>query len=225
MSRPFEGRRNALESKRDDVRIVERGHGEHRAAECGLEALQGLVEPRVVVHEIDHHRAGLGKREERGGVELGARELRHVLLVVKRIDHQQVAAFGRQGLCAVANLDREARVIGRQPEMRAGGGHDARIELDYAHSGFSEMPEKKLRQRTAAETDHQRLARLGMEQQEGHHAARVLELERERVGEAHRALDRLAADVQRAHAARIVHCYRCFLLADGLLLIAMLPSR
>jgi len=61
----------------------------------------------------------------------------------------------------------------------------------------------------------ERLARLGMEQQERHHAARVLELDA--YGSARRIALWIASppDMQRAHAARIVDCYRCFLLADA----------
>jgi hypothetical protein len=38
-----------------------------------------------------------------------------------------------------------------------------------------------------------------------HHRLRVIELERVGGGEAHRALDRLAAEMQRSHAARLAH--------------------
>src|ERR687888_2081990 len=86
------------------------------------------------------------------------------------------------------------------------------------------MPMKKLGQRRAPEPDHERVARLGMHQQERHHAARVVERERMWIVDAHRALDRLAADVQRAHAAGIAHgdgglrfaAQRRFFLAFGL---------
>ena len=44
-----------------------------------------------------------------------------------------------------------------------------------------------------------------MEQQNRHHAARVVERERVWIVDAHRALDRLAADVQVANAARLAH--------------------
>src|SRR5919197_6388373 len=95
------------------------------------------------------------------------------------------------------------------------------------------MPVKKLGQRRAAEPDHQRVARLGMHQQERHHAARVVERERMRIVDAHRALDRLAADVQRAHAAGIAHgdgglrfatAQRRFFLALGLGRAAAAPT-
>ena len=46
-------------------------------------------------------------------------------------------------------------------------------------------------------------SRLRMNEEESHHTARVVEREGEGLGDAHRALDRLAADMQRAHAARV----------------------
>src|SRR5216684_1206643 len=63
---------------------------EHGAAESALQALQRLVEFRVVVHEVDHHHARLREREESAVVELGAGELRHVLLVLESVDDQRV---------------------------------------------------------------------------------------------------------------------------------------
>src|SRR5205085_7063776 len=74
---------------------------------------------------------------------------------------------------------------------------------------------EKLGQRCAAQADHQRLARLRVKKQERHHAARVVERERMRIVQAHRALDRLAADVQRAHAARVAHRDRGLALAGA----------
>src|SRR5438045_1247189 len=56
---PGHASRRAAKSERENVRIVERGHGEHRAAESTLEALQVQVELRIVVHEVDHHHARL----------------------------------------------------------------------------------------------------------------------------------------------------------------------
>jgi len=50
-----------------------------------------------------------------------------VRLVVIGVDQQQVAAFRRQRLRPVADLDREARVVGRQREVRARRADDARI--------------------------------------------------------------------------------------------------
>src|SRR5205085_4106147 len=67
------------------------------------------------------------------------------------------------------------------------------------------MAVEELRQRRAAQADHERLARLRVHEQERHHAARVVERERMRIVDAHRALDRLAADVQGPHAARVAH--------------------
>src|SRR5437899_8561504 len=83
---------------------------------------------------------------------------------------------------------------------------------------------KKLGQRRAAQTNHQRVVRLGMHEQKRHHAARVVERERMRIVDAHGALDRLATDVQGAHAAGIAHrdgrlrfaAQRRFFLALGL---------
>jgi len=62
---------------------------------------------------------------------------------------------------------------------------------------------KELGERPAAQADHERLPRLRVKQEKCHHAARVVEREGVGLGDAHRALDRLAADVQRAHAARV----------------------
>src|SRR5690348_16465151 len=67
------------------------------------------------------------------------------------------------------------------------------------------MTVEKLGKRGATQSEHQRVARLRMHEQERHHAARVVERERMRIVDAHRALDRLAADVQRPHATRIAH--------------------
>ena len=62
---------------------------------------------------------------------------------------------------------------------------------------------QELRERSASQPDQQRFARLGMKEQERHHAAGVVERERVRIVEPHRALHRLSADVQRAHAASL----------------------
>src|SRR6266850_2272166 len=117
--RPFDARRRPLQSEHQEVRVVERRQRQHRAAECALQAVQRLVELRVVVHEVDHHHARLSEREESAVVELGAGELRHVLLVLEGVDDQRVAAFRREGRGAVADLDRQARVVRRQREVRA----------------------------------------------------------------------------------------------------------
>src|SRR6185295_18138488 len=90
-----DSRRNAFQRKHEDIRVVERRHRQHRAAEGSLEALQRLVELRVVVHEVHHQRARLGQREKSAVVELGAGEARHVQLVLERVEHQHVAAFRR----------------------------------------------------------------------------------------------------------------------------------
>src|SRR5258708_5930913 len=116
---PRDARRRPAESEREDVRVVERGHREDRAAEGALEALQVEVELRIVVHEVDDQHAGFAQREERPIVEFARGELRHVELVLERIDHQEVAALRRQRLGPVADLDRKALVVGRQRELGA----------------------------------------------------------------------------------------------------------
>ena len=81
-------------------------------------------------------------------------------------------------------------------EQGARGGDHALVEFHDVRAQAREAPVEELGERAAAQADHQRAPRLRMEQQERHHAARVVELERERILQAHRALDRLAADVQ-----------------------------
>jgi len=130
-----------------------------------------------------------------------------VRLVVVGVHHQHVAAFRRERLGAVADLHGEALAVRRQREVGACGRHDARIELDHADPGLPQVPEEELGKRAAAKADHQRAARLGMEQQESHHATGVVERQREGIAEPHRALDRLAADVQRAHPALVADRY------------------
>jgi len=143
------------------------------------------------------------EREESAVVELGAGELRHVLLVLKGVDDQRVAAFRRERRGAVADLDCQARVVRRQPEVRARRRDDARVELDHAQPRGAQPTVKELGQRPAAQADHERLPGLRVKQEKPHHAARVVEREGVGLGNAHRALDRLAADVQRSHAARV----------------------
>src|SRR5204862_5353211 len=65
---PVDRGRRATEGKGDDVRVVERRHGDHRAAEGALESLQVLVELRVVIHEVHHHGARLAQRQKRSVV-------------------------------------------------------------------------------------------------------------------------------------------------------------
>jgi hypothetical protein len=89
--------------------------------------------------------------------------------------------------------------------MRARRRNHARVELDHAHARRAQAAMEEFRERAPAQADHHRLARLRMEQQESHHAARIVERQRVRVVEAHRALDRLAADVQLAQAAPLAH--------------------
>src|SRR5205085_9092058 len=98
---PLDHRGRAAKGERDEVRVVKRRHRQHGAAEGALEALQVLIELRIVVHEIDHQRARLAQREKRRVVELGARQLRHMHLVVIGIDHQQIAALRGERLCAI----------------------------------------------------------------------------------------------------------------------------
>src|SRR6267378_7326823 len=200
---PLDARRRPLQREHQEVRVVERRQRQHGAAESALQALQRPVELRVVVHEVDHHHARLREREESAVVELGAGELRHVLLVLEGIDDQRVAAFRRERRGAVADLDRQAAVVRRQPEVRARGRDDARVELDHAQPRGAQPTMKELGQRPAAQADHERPPRLRMKEEKSHHAARVVEREGVGLGDAHRALDRFAADVQHPHAALV----------------------
>jgi len=54
----------------------------------------------------------------------------------------------------------------------------------------------ELGQRTAPQPDHQHMSRLGHEQQEGHHFARVGKFEGERIVDAHGALDEIQTEQQ-----------------------------
>src|SRR3954469_10427864 len=105
-----------------------------------------------------------------------------MVLVLESIEHEKVAAFRRERVRAVADDDLQALVIGRKRELPARRRHDALVELDYPDPRAAEMLVEELRQRPAPEADHERLARRGMQEQERHHAAGVIERKRERVG-------------------------------------------
>src|SRR5438045_2684602 len=85
-----------------------------------------------------------GRCEEGGVVELGSGELRHVELVVIRVDHEESAAFRRERLPTVADLDHQALVVRRQREVRACGSDYPRIELDDAHMRALEIAVEEL---------------------------------------------------------------------------------
>ena len=122
------------------------------------------------------------------------------------VDQQHVAA--RLGLAqpahAVGVEHAKAGVVRGHAEMPAQRDHVG-VDLHYGQLGRRQVAVAEVRQRAAAEADHADPARARIEQQEGHHRARVGEHERGRVGDVHHALHVAEAEVQRTQAAVLEH--------------------
>src|SRR6185436_9067072 len=143
-----------------------------------------------------------GKPPPAGLVELRRRKRRDLRSAVVAIEHDGVEGRPRtrDPLGAVPDPHGEARIVLRDLEGAPRDGEHAGIYLDHLEPRLRYAVIDELGERPPAEPYHQDAPGVLVEEQERHHAARLRELEIDGAGEPHRALYRVAADVERAHA-------------------------
>ena len=157
-------------------------------------------------HEVGHHQPLAPEQSAHVLVELARAQRWRDTVAVEGVDQHDIGP-----IVALRDVSRglrphhaEARIVGRQMELPA-KGDDVRVDLDHRDPRRGKMAMAVLRERPAAQPEHEDLARVGQEEEEAHHLAGVGELERVRVRQAHLALDEGAREVQAACAVVLDH--------------------
>ena len=197
----------ANERHHDEIASVLVGETEQPPRKCAPEQVQMGLEPRPTGKHVRHQDSIIGEGALAVLVEGSCRKLRCASIGPVTIDEKHLRRAGKalHERCPIPNLDPQP--LGRfgKLEELARRGDNFASDLHRRNPGIRHPRMHELRERAAAQPNHDRVSGRRHEQEEGQHAAGVGEFEVVRAGETHRALDRLAAQVQIPNPVALAH--------------------
>ena len=186
------------------------------AAEDPVQAAQHRRILRIVAEHVRYQHPARAQNAPAIGIKARAAERWRQAGSGKTVHQQHVDPRARAGNAGNVGKVRgrvrphhgEAGVIWRHAKLFAQCDHVG-AQFEHGDAGARKAPVAKLGKRASAQPDHQNVARVRHEQREAHHRARIVQQQRARARQPHRALHLAGQKFERAHVAAGAHQRRC----------------